>query len=113
MRRGNKYGARKTQCQFGHTHDSKREAERCSYLQIMQKAGEITDLRIQAAYPFIINGKPLKMSNGHTAKITVDFEYKENGKTIAEDSKGFIVRDFPLRWALAKALYPHVEFKLS
>lgn len=108
----NKYGAKKASCQANHLHDSKREAKRCDELNILLRCGDIRDLIIQPVYPFSIDGKPMKMANGHIAKLTADFQYFDNGKQVCEDSKGFVVRDFPLRWALAKALYPHIEFRL-
>lgn len=113
MRFGNKYGAKKTPCSHGHTHDSKREAKRCDDLHILERAGEIMHLQTQPRFEFVIAGKPLKMRNGHTARFTPDFAYVEvkSQKQIAEDSKGFVVRDYPLRAALFRALFPMIELR--
>jgi Protein of unknown function (DUF1064) len=102
----NKYHAKRTQCLFGHLHDSKREAGRCNELHDDQRRGKIVGLTLQPKFQFYINGIPIKMGNGHVAKYTPDFSYSQNGQLIVEDVKGFVVRDFPLRAALFRALFP-------
>lgn len=52
------------------------------------------------------------MNNGHKAKYRPDFTYQEGNRTIAEDVKGVIVRDFPLRAALFKHCYPDIELRV-
>ena len=108
---GNKYRAKRSYCLADHLHDSGREAKRCNELHLLQRAGKITDLAIQPHYAFEIDGKPLKGKNGHKLGFTADFEYREADRTIAEDSKGFVVRDYPLRSALFRALHPHIELR--
>lgn len=107
----NKYRAKRSYCLADHLHDSGREAKRCNELHLLQRAGQITDLTIQPHYHFDIEGRPLKGKNGHRLGFTADFEYREGGRTIAEDSKGFVVRDYPLRSALFRALFPHIELR--
>jgi hypothetical protein len=107
MRRFGKYRAVKAQCNAGHTHDSKREAIRCNELHALEAAGEISDLMIHPQYWFVINGRQLKHSNGRRVGYKSDFEYVENGMLVTEDVKGVVVRDWPLRRAVFKALYPH------
>ncbi len=108
-----KYGAKKTPCQHGHVHDSAREAKRCNELHLLEKADKIGMLRIHPRYDFLIGGKPVKMKNGHTARFTADFSYVElpSLKQVVEDSKGFVVRDYPLRAAMFRALYPMMELR--
>lgn len=108
-----KYGAIKSVCSHGHKHDSRREQRKCDELHLLQRAGEITGLQVQEFFPFIVNGSVVKLKNGHKAGITVDFTFCEKGRKVAMDSKGMIVRDFPLRWALAQHLYPDVEWRLA
>jgi hypothetical protein len=108
----NKYNARPTHCQHGHTHASKREAKRCDELHLLQRAGEISDLEIEPVFRFVINGKQLKMGNGQAARYTPDFVYVENGREICEDVKGVVVRDFPLRAALFRHLFPTIELRV-
>lgn len=113
MRFGHKYGAKKTECAIGkHMHDSKREANQCDHLSLLLSEGKISDMVIQQFFPFVIDGKQVKLSNGHKAGITVDFAFQEDGKFVAADVKGFVVRDFPIRWAIAKALYPDWEWRI-
>ncbi len=107
MSRFGKYRAVKAQCNAGHTHDSKREAMRCNELHALEAAGEISDLMIHPQYWFVINGRQLKHSNGRRVGYKSDFEYVENGMLVTEDVKGVVVRDWPLRRAVFKALYPH------
>ncbi len=92
----NKYGARKTYSELcGREFDSKKEAARGEELHLLQLAGEITDLEYQPR--FILNGKP---------RVTYkpDFRYKENGKEIVEDAKGYMTRDCRLRIIWLKQL---------
>lgn len=110
--RPNKYGARKAPCAHGHVHASRAEAKRCDELHLLERAGQIAGLQQQPVFRFVINGRPIKMDNGHEAKLTADFSYVENGRKVCEDVKGFVVRDFPLRWALARTLWPEIEFRI-
>ena len=111
MSRFGKYRAVKAQCNSGHTHDSKREATRCNELHALEAAGEISDLIIHPQYWFVINGKQLKHGNGRRVGYKSDFEYVENGMLVTEDVKGVVVRDWPLRRAVFKALYPNHDLR--
>lgn len=113
MIRRSKYGAKKTCCNHGHTHDSKREAKRCDELHLLQRAGQIEGLTVQPEFKFAIDGSWLKMSNGHVAGYKPDFQYKEGDKIVCEDVKGMIVRDFPLRAALFRHLFPDMELRIT
>jgi hypothetical protein len=106
MKRFGKYRAVKSQCNAGHTHDSKREAIRCNELHALQSAGKISDLLTHPQYWFVINGRQLKHPNGRRVGYKSDFEYIENGRKVTEDVKGVIVRDWPLRRAVFIALFP-------
>ena len=66
----NKYHAKKVTVD-GMTFDSKREYARWRDLQLLERAGEITDLRRQVRFPLC------------------ETPYDENGKVIVEDCKGF------------------------
>lgn len=104
--RGSKYGAVSTTVD-GVRFDSKREANRYQELRLLVKAGRISELVLQPSFPFVINGEPVKMGNGHTAKYTADFAYTEvaTGKRVIEEVKGYKVRDYPLRKAIAEHIY--------
>lgn len=107
--------ARKCACLHGHTHDSRKEAARCNELHLLLRAGAIEALQNQPRYEFRIDGRPVMMENGQCARVTLDFAYIENGKRIAEDVKGRSKkadsRDWPLRKALFRAIYPHIELR--
>lgn len=107
--------AKKTVCRNGHEHDSKRESARCDLLHLRQRAGEIHGLQSQPFYAFVINGARLKMANGHDGGVTLDFSYVEAGALVAEDVKGRSKkadsRDWPLRKALFKHLYPTIDLR--
>lgn len=72
----------------GITFDSRKEANRWMELKLLERAGEITDLQRQVKYELIpsqrIKGKVVE----RPCKYVADFVYKENGKTIVEDTKG-------------------------
>ena len=72
----------------GITFDSKHEAERYIELQMLFKAGVISNLKLQVAYELM----PTVKLNGETfrgIKYVADFVYKDkDGKEIVEDAKG-------------------------
>ncbi|WP_313434339.1 DUF1064 domain-containing protein [Novosphingobium sp.] len=109
---GNKYGAKKCECRAGHVHDSKAEARRCNELQLMERAGAIIGLEQQPVFRFEVDGRPVMLDNGQQARLKADFSYIENGRKVVEDRKGVIVRDFPLRWALARTMWPDIEWRV-
>lgn len=97
----NKYRARKYIFN-GVTFDSKKEAHRYSELLLMEKAGEITDLKLQEKFvlvpaqrePDIIGArggrKPGKLLEKEVAYYA-DFYYVDSltGKPVVEDVKGY------------------------
>ena len=99
----NKYGAKKTQ--VGEvTFDSKKEAQRYMELQLLERAGEITDLRRQVKIDLMGQHRPLYTRTGRKMKYTADFAYVENGVEVIEESKGHWTRDFEVRYAVAIAM---------
>lgn len=68
--------------------DSKKEARRYSELMLLEKTGEITDLKLQQRYilqeSFKIDGKTIR-----AITYIADFTYKDkNGDLVVEDEKG-------------------------
>ncbi len=108
-----KYGARKTTCRAGHAHASKRESTRCDELHLLLRAGDIENLVQQPQFYFKIGGEILKLDNGRRAGVKLDFAYtdRHSGALVCEDSKGYTVRDWPLRKALFKALFPDIVLR--
>ena len=106
----NKYGAKKTlvgDIKF----DSKKEAGRWMELQLMERAGEIQDLRRQVKVELIGQYRPLYTRTGRKMRLTADFSYIENGELIYEDCKGMWTRDFEVRYAVAIAM--GLNFRVS
>lgn len=107
-----KYGNRKVK-RDGMVFDSKREADRWNDLKLLEKAGEISDLKRQVKYvlipkqyskkEFTKEGKP-KVAEREVSYIA-DFVYMEGGEVVVEDSKGFRTDDYIIKRKLM--LYIH------
>lgn len=80
---------------WGTVHDSKTEMQRWEYLNMLAKAGVITDLKRQVRYNLIANAdcevSPVRIiKNGKQCYYTPDFVYTdEDGERIIEDVKGY------------------------
>lgn len=109
-----KYYARKSPCQRGHMHASKKEAARCNDLHLLEKAGEITDLVVEPQYWFVINGVQVKHGNGRRAGYKPDFGYVERGQDVVEDVKGgpTLTEAAVLRMTLFRHLWPTIELRV-
>ena len=98
-----KYGAKKTQ--VGEvTFDSKKEAQRFMELQLLERAGEISNLRRQVKIDLMGQHRPLYTRTGRKMRLTIDYAYVEDGVEVLEDSKGVWTRDFEVRYAVAVAM---------
>ena len=92
-----KYGNRKGVELDGIKFDSIAEAKRWSELTLLQRAGEITDLKRQVVINCIVNDQPI-------CKYIADFTYqKSTGESVAEDVKGFETALFRLKAKLVRA----------
>ena len=104
----------------GETFDSVREYERHLVLLDMQTRGEIKNLERQPRFQMKIDGKvictyvpdwkylvvrdePVKIAPGMTRFADV----------VCEDAKGYQTAEFKLKFRLAKALYPEIDWRLS
>lgn len=111
MSRRNKYGAKPVVVD-GVRFASKAEAKRDAELQLLAKAGKIYALRRQPRFPLVVHGVTV-------CTYVADWEYVEKPeaggptRTIVEDRKGVQTRDFKIKWNLAKALFPEIEWRLS
>lgn len=99
----NKFNAKKIQTADGEIHDSRKEANRWGELLLLQKAGEISDLRRQVKYQLLApqyeeverfgkKGQPLKPSRRLLERgvdYIADFVYKKDGEVVVEDIKGY------------------------
>lgn len=102
-----KYKAKKTVFD-GITFDSRREAQRYAVLKLLEKSGEITDLKRQVVYE-LIPAAPKKsgMRAERACTYKADFVYKDcrTGKTVVEDVKGVRPRDYVIKRKLMRAVY--------
>lgn len=127
MRRKSKYGNRKI-IKDGQAFDSAKEARRWLELCLLEKAGEITDLRRQVEFPLLPTQreastevyqrgenkgkpKPGKVIEKPVVYIA-DFVYKrtDTGETVVEDTKGFRTKEYILKRKML--LYFH-KIKIS
>lgn len=80
----------------GITFDSKREAERWQELQLLLRAGAITDLRRQVKYEL----SATKKIGGVTVRgcsYIADFVYRQNGRLVVEDAKGYKTAEYKIK----------------
>lgn len=68
--------------------DSKREARRYMDLWLMQRSGEITNLRTQVKYPLLPKQVHPDGTRERAIDYVADFVYEKDGETVVEDSKG-------------------------
>ena len=86
----NKYYARKTECNQGHLHDSKKESFRCNDLTLMVKARVISNLTQQPNFT-LQEGFRYKGKWVRKISYKADFSYFDNveKKQVIEDTKGY------------------------
>ena len=83
----------------GQKFDSKKEANRYKELRLLERAGEIKDLRTQVKFKLIpaqrdeATGKVVERECSYKA----DFVYEEDGKTVVEDVKGFRTKEYIIK----------------
>lgn len=92
-----KYRNKKTEVD-GIIFDSKAESRRYCELKLLEKAGEITDLKLQPRFDCFINEKKI-------CAYFADFEYYIGEKRIVEDVKGFKTQVYRLKKKMVEALF--------
>lgn len=95
MRR-HKFNARKTTVD-GITFDSLKEASRYQELKILERIGEISNLKLQPKYKLLPSFVDNEGDRIRGITYIADFEYIEDGKLITEDVKGFLTPAFKLK----------------
>lgn len=110
----------------GMTFDSKKEANRYKELSLLQKAGEISELRTQVRYVLIPSqrevsnevytrgenkgkNKPGKLLERECTYVA-DFVYYKDGKVIVEDTKGFRTKEYIIKRKLMLYVH-HIQIK--
>lgn len=105
----NKYGAHKTELD-GITFDSKKEAKRYALLKQLERFGMISDLRRQVSFelqPGYTNNQGKKI---RAITYVADFVYKQDGKEIVEDTKGFKTKEYQIKRKMFEYKYPAYTF---
>jgi hypothetical protein len=92
-----KYGNRKVVVD-GIRFDSQREADRWQVLQLMQFAGEISELERQVRFPLRVKGQEI-------CCYIADATYRKDGKLVVEDAKGVRTRDYIIKKKLLLAIH--------
>lgn len=93
---------------------SKAEAKRDGELRLIERAGNIRNLQRQPKFDLFVNGQKV-------CRYISDWTYEEwDGRfvcgiwrRVAEDKKGTQTAAFKIKFALAKALHPEIEWRLS
>ena len=101
-----KYHSRKVTVD-GITFDSVREARRYRELSLLQRAGEISDLRTQVKYTLIPAQKKPSGGTERAVTYTADFVYTDNrtGRETVEDAKGMKTQQYIIRRKLMLYIY--------
>lgn len=90
----------------GMTFDSHKEARRYWELNIMQRAGEISDLRTQVTYTLVPPQKKPSGGKERAVTYTADFVYRDkNGAEVVEDVKGVRTQQYIIRRKLMLYVY--------
>lgn len=108
--RKSKYGAIPTTVD-GVRFASKAEAKRDAELQQLERAGVIGDIKRQPRFPLVVMGVKIATYVGDWEYM--DFENISGKIRVVEDCKGVQTPAFKIKWALAKALFPEIEWRLS
>jgi hypothetical protein len=92
--------------------DSLKEAKRYNELKILEKANEITELRLQVKFEL----QPSFKKEGKTYRkieYIADFTYYDNrlNKYIVEDTKGYKTEVYKIKKKLFEYKYPHLTIK--
>ena len=108
LAKSSKYGNKKIEV-GGYRFDSLAEARRYEELRLMERAGAISDLRLQPRYEL---QRGFTDNDGKRQRAIVyiaDFAFTENGLRIVEDCKGAITKEY----AIKKKLFLYKYFELT
>jgi hypothetical protein len=91
--------------------ESNLEATRYKELKLLQRAKQISKLRLQV--PFLLQEGFKKNGKTHRKiEYIADFVYEENGQTIVEDTKGMKTETFKIKQKLFEYKYPELSIKI-
>ena len=109
-----KYGNIKVKIN-GYTFDSKKEAARYRELQLLEKAGEITELVVHPKFQLQPAFKDWHGITIREITYSADFGYIESGRYVVEDVKGgkaTQTRHFADKVKMLKYKYPELDFRI-
>src|SRR5690606_7274739 len=98
----------------GHVFDSM--AERDYYIAVIRprlQGGEIAELRFHPRYVLQEGFRDRDGKYWRPIVYEGDFEYKEDGRLVVEDTKGFKTKDFRIKEKLFRKRYPDIELRLT
>ena len=111
----NKYGNKKAKAN-GRVFDSRQERSRYYTLLMLEKAGEISDLKLQVPFELIpaiyetvevqlkTKTKQVQKLVQRAAHYVADFVYKDkDGNIVVEDSKGYRTKEYELKKKMMRA----------
>ncbi len=104
-----KYNARKKVVD-GIIFDSAKEARRYQVLSLHQKAGLISELRLQRRWLLQEKFRDLAGKAHREIVYVSDFDYMMAGKHVVEDTKGFKTQAYRIKAKMFRKSYPDVEF---
>lgn len=108
-----KYGNKPAEVD-GHVFSSRAEASRYAELRLLERAGQIADLRLQPRFvlqPAFVDNKGQRQSAVH---YTADFAYRELGnlREVVEEVKGVMDKAAAIRIRLFIFQHREVDFRL-
>lgn len=109
-----KYHARKTQVN-GITFGSRLEADRYQQLLLLEKAGEIAELKLQPELQIMEGWVDSETGEKHRSRFYVgDFKYLDMASHtwVIEDTKGVETAVFGLKWEYVQSEYPQYVFRM-
>jgi hypothetical protein len=98
----------------GHTFDSIKEMNRYIELKLLEKIGEITDLKLQPRFEIAPTVRHHTFGTLRKRFYVADFQYVENGSTVVEDVKSPPTRKnklYTLKRHLFLMKYPDLDFR--
>lgn len=99
-----KYGNLKPEWN-GIVFDSKGELNRWLQLNLMQEAGQISELRRQVKFDLCPPVRLVGERQSYGVSYTADFGYVENSQQVYEDWKGLETKEFRMKRRLLKHLF--------
>lgn len=97
-------GYKSSKCILDHWHQSRKEAEYCTNLELLKRSGEIREFKTQRRIDLIVN-------NVRIGAHDVDFEVVNNDGSIEwHEVKGFATEVWRIKYKLTKALYPETPY---